>query len=638
MLWRFAVQERATYASRLLQSANAIAADIDRDIEGLLITLRSLSLSNLLQTGDLRGFHLLSRQATQGEDLWLIVVDKGLQQVSNSLVEFGAQLGSVAGEDVTRRVFATGKPQVSDLLFGRISKRYALDVAYPVAINGEVRYVLLMVMGPQRLLQTLQAQKMPPDWTGGITDRNGRVIARSAKHDQFVGSSLSPDLLAKRDLPSPFLAKNLEGVPVLRAVAKTQQTDWMAAVTVPLTAVDAATRRALQFAVLVNAAILALAVTLAISLGRKLSGSLNTAASFAGNVDIYSGSLPTTDVSEVATVLDALVESRLRLQLALDSGTIGIYSWTGLDGQQQWDDNVRRHFGFPEGKPTMSLFLEHIHPTDRAAVQRAIDAAFETAGDGVFLAEYRFRGISDGIERWIAATGNVFGQGSEKRMVGTVRDVTIRKNLEVRQQLLTHELAHRVKNSFAVLQSIMRSTLRTAPAPKDFAAAFTRRMSSIAAAHDILTANQWSNADLEALIQAQIGGHMGDGHVNITGPKLNIPAGLGVPISLVLHELASNAAKYGATSVPAGRVDLNWSVKPKADGGSLLTIDWRESGGPLVRKPETRGFGSTLIERALAGSRVTMNYEPQGLQCFIELDLDLADTAEPAMALQSMIN
>lgn len=629
MLWRFAAQERTTYTARLLQSANEIAADIDRDIDGLLITLRTLALSRPLQSGDLREFHLLSRQVTQGADMTVIVVDKDMSQLSNTLVDFGAPMPTVAGEAVARQVFETGRPAVSDLLFGRVSRRLVLDVAYPVTIDEQVRYVLLIAMPPHRFLQTLQTQKIPPDWTSGLTDRTGRVIARSHKHDQFVGTSLPSDLLDRQTATAPFPTRNLEGEPVLRAVAKSRRTEWVAAVTVPLTVVNRATRQALMLSVLVNAAILGLAVTLAVSFGRKLVSSLNSAAGFAARVETTPGILPPTDVAEVATVVDALSESRLRLKLALDSGIIGIYSWNSADGGHQWDENVRRHFGFRDSKPTMKMFLANIHPDDRPRVQSALDAALAPGGDGVFLAEYRFRGIDDGVERWIAATGKVFGLGDQRRMVGTVRDVTARKLLELQQQLLTHELAHRVKNSFAVLQSIMRSTLRSTPDPKEFAEAFTRRMSSIAAAHDILTANQWSNADLEALIRAQISGHMGDGHVDISGPPIVVPAEMGVPISLVVHELASNAAKHGAMSTPTGRVALSWSVRP-TDSGSRVVIDWRERGGPPVIPPKARGFGTTLIERALAGSRVTPSYEPEGFACTIEIDLESGATAQKA--------
>ena len=206
-----------------------------------------------------------------------------------------------------------------------------------------------------------------------------------------------------------------------------------------------------------------------------------------------------------------------------------------------------------------------------------------------------------------------------------MHDISERKEWEARQRLMTRELAHRVKNSFAVLQAILRSTLKTSPNPQDFAAKFSGRLHSLAAAQDILTANDWRGAELGALARHQLSAYIvnEDNRLTISGPEINLPAEYAAPFGLVFNELATNALKYGALSVPNGRIDLSWQVERNSEAGSKLILNWRELGGPKIATPGPRGFGSTLIERSLAGAKVERQFNVEGLTCTIELNLNL---------------
>jgi PAS domain S-box-containing protein len=213
--------------------------------------------------------------------------------------------------------------------------------------------------------------------------------------------------------------------------------------------------------------------------------------------------------------------------------------------------------------------------------------------------------------------------GSTTSLSVAIHDISDRKEWEARQKLMTRELAHRIKNSFAVLQGILRSTLRTSRNPQDFAEAFSGRLHSLAAAQDVLTANDWKGAELGALIKHQLSAYVlnEDDRVEISGPDVNLPAEYAAPFGLIFNELATNALKYGALSVPEGNIQIIWRTERNFDSSVKIFLTWRERGGPKVTVQGQRGFGSTLIEKSLAGAKIENSFEPDGLTCRIELTL-----------------
>ena len=204
-----------------------------------------------------------------------------------------------------------------------------------------------------------------------------------------------------------------------------------------------------------------------------------------------------------------------------------------------------------------------------------------------------------------------------------MQDISERLEWEARQRFMTRELAHRVKNSFAILQAILRSTLKTSPNPQDFAVKFSGRLHSLAAAQDILTANDWKGAELGALARLQLSSYVVNERDRLvtSGPQVNLPAEYAAPFGLIFNELATNALKYGALSVPNGKIDLSWRVEKSANTDPKLILAWRERGGPKITSRGPRGFGSALIEKSLAGAKVESHFNPEGLICNIELTL-----------------
>lgn len=209
----------------------------------------------------------------------------------------------------------------------------------------------------------------------------------------------------------------------------------------------------------------------------------------------------------------------------------------------------------------------------------------------------------------------------ERMVLSLVRDISERKEWARVQRLMTRELLHRVKNSVAVIQSLVRLTAPRARSLEEFVASLSGRLSAMAAAHDLLSEMHWRGADLGDLLSRQLAHYLSgpERRLRMEGPKVRLPQQFAVPLALALHELATNAAKHGALSSPNGRVDLTWTYArgPR----DKLRIKWRESGGPAVAPPSSAGFGSTLIERGMPGARVERRFEPSGLVCTIDLDI-----------------
>jgi PAS domain S-box-containing protein len=209
------------------------------------------------------------------------------------------------------------------------------------------------------------------------------------------------------------------------------------------------------------------------------------------------------------------------------------------------------------------------------------------------------------------------------------RDISERKEAEERQQLLVNELNHRVKNALATVQAIAAQTLTAADVPIEVRERFTSRLMALARANDLLVAETWQGAGLHAIAEQVASPHAGDERFTIEGPDLQLAPKAATAVALALHELATNAAKYGALSAPDGRVELRWSIDGEGPD-RRLHLTWRETGGPAPEKERGSGFGTRLIERGLSAelkADVRLDYTPAGLICSLSAPLNGAEAA-----------
>ncbi|HEX2552534.1 MAG TPA: HWE histidine kinase domain-containing protein [Microvirga sp.] len=257
-------------------------------------------------------------------------------------------------------------------------------------------------------------------------------------------------------------------------------------------------------------------------------------------------------------------------------------------------------------------------PREEMPLQRAL------RGETVEGEEFTF-GFPDGRERTLLVSALAL-RDEARGVVGAVSaglDITDRKRGEEQRLLLVNELNHRVKNTLATVQSIALQTLRGAATTAEAGQALTDRLLALSKAHDVLTRESWEGAHLSQVIAGALDAHAGEGRVDLEGPPVWLPPALSLSLSLALHELATNAVKYGALSAPEGRIRIAWEVLGPP-GGSKLRLLWTERGGPAVQPPTRQGFGSRLISRSLSadiGASVSLDYPPEGATCTIEVPL-----------------
>ena len=222
------------------------------------------------------------------------------------------------------------------------------------------------------------------------------------------------------------------------------------------------------------------------------------------------------------------------------------------------------------------------------------------------------------LDLWIRrkpSTGN---------LVVSAVDVTARYEGEQTQRLLMRELDHRMKNMLQVVQAVIRRTARSRNSVGDFERSLTGRLGAMSRAHDLLAGQRWHGADIDEIVRQETGHFSGSGAIQVSGPHLRLNPKAALSLALVIHELGTNALKYGALSSQQGRVDVNWRADRDNLGRRALVFQWAESGGPPVQPPSNRGFGSMLVERSISyelDGSATLDYRPQGLVCTISAPL-----------------
>jgi two-component sensor histidine kinase/PAS domain-containing protein len=334
------------------------------------------------------------------------------------------------------------------------------------------------------------------------------------------------------------------------------------------------------------------------------------------------------DVTARVETRTALRAGEQRLRIATSLAALGIFEWHMLDDQAIWENE--RMFAIFGRRPADGAlgkreFLDVVlHPEDRPAFRAAITRALRE--DSVLEATGRIRRLGDGAWRVLDFAGRFERDGRHRlprRLIGVVADVTERRLAEERQTLLIRELHHRVKNTLATVQAIVGSTARTASSIESFYEAFVGRIMSLAHTHSVLTEDTWQTASLRNLLANELKpyaegaleeGPDGDARIQLVGPSIDMSSEIAVPIGMAIHELTTNAAKYGALSNREGRVAITWAVEPGGPAG-ILRFSWVESGGPPVSPPTRQGFGSRLLQRVLTAqvrAEVTMTYPPEG--------------------------
>jgi len=611
---------------QLMSEARTLAAGVDREIIGEIERLQALAASPSLRQGDFAEFQrqaeasLAMRQSGN-----IMLIDRNMQQLVDTWVPFGTHLEKTAVPEPVERALATGKPQVTGLFMRPVTKQLLFAIIVPVQIDGESRYALTRSPGQHALAGVAAANELPPGWHAVVCDATHHIIARSDQEDAFIGKELPP---AQRRGAGPggvFEFIDSEGRPSLEAYVWSELTGWETAVWEPKAPVRALWRTIGVMGLLAFALVIALALRLARIIARSVGHAARAAVvSGEGGPLLPSG----TPVAEVNTLMaelrgaatrrqasdDLLRESKARLQVAIDVAQLGPWQYDPHQRVVSLDMRSKEIFDVAEYEAPIEEIMRLVHPDDAERVWAALEAALDPAEPKRSATEFRLR-RRNGEVRWVETLGLAYfeGAGRERRAVsvGTVQDITERKEREEKEHLLMREVSHRAKNMLSVVHAIAHQT--ATQNPEDFIERFSERIQALSANQDLLVRSDWNGVEIADLVHAQLA-HFASligSRIAVDGPKLRLTAASAQAIGLALHELATNAGKYGALSTDKGRVDICWGTDR-----DTFTMSWTERQGPPVSAPERRGFGTIVMEamteRSVDGT-VDLDYAPSGL-------------------------
>ena len=335
-------------------------------------------------------------------------------------------------------------------------------------------------------------------------------------------------------------------------------------------------------------------------------------------------------VSERTAALESaaarLLQSEQGRSLALAAGDMGSWAYDFASDMWTWDEGHRRIFGVDtDFAPTLEAIRRAVPPEDMEKLRHAFTELSQS--NTSYKLETRVV-RPNGEVRWcaVSAVASFDAHGRMARVSGVTTDITDRKDAEMRQALLAREVDHRARNALAIVQAIIR--LARADTIENYVQTIEGRIRALAQTHELLSQARWQGADVHRLVMEEVAPYRSAGNRKITidGPSLLVAPETAQSIALTLHELATNAAKYGALSAKDGELSVHWTLK---DG--RLVLDWTEKGGPDVTPPTATGFGMKIINANLGTSgrgEARFDWRPEGLHC--RIDIACGQVAGPA--------
>jgi len=512
----------------LVTAARDLSNAIDRQINGGLVTLRTLAFAKTLEEGDLGNFYSQAARVAGTFPGALVIFRRADgQQLVNTAVAWGSPL--LRSEHPVLRAadekaIKTMQPVVSDLYTGVSTGQPFVMIELPITYEG-APHLLGLALPPESILRLIQQSSViRPDWLVIVVDSQYRVVARTRDHEGFVGRSASDEFIEKLTGTEGVLSSTtLDGSAVLDGYYKSPLTGWTVITAVPVASINQSVQQA------------ALAVAAAGILGLICSLLL------AGLYSLYI----TPPIWRLRN--DALALSRRERVTSFNTGIA------------------------------------------------ELNAVSETLASA---------------------------------SASLIRDE------EAKSQMIK-ELNHRVKNSLATVLSIARQSAAKTDNFTEFYDAFSGRLVALSQSHDALSEGEWVEADAAELVQRVCINVAGAERIAAKGPRVPLYPRAALTLGMALHELCTNAAKYGALARPEGSITIEWSVLPHAPGGATFALEWTERGGPPVEVPEKKSFGTRFIDESIRHElrgAAEFDFKPEGLvfRCRFPLRRPRAD--EPAAA------
>jgi PAS domain S-box-containing protein len=551
-----------------------------------------------------------------------------------------------------KRVLETGNFSVGDYVSGKSTRRPTLHFAYPIRSADKLVGVLAVGLDLDWLAHRLGGRQASGTVLN-VSDRFGTILLRLPDNEKFQGTKL-PDQF------QPIIHSSIPGVTQVDGVDGSRQILGYVPIAASPLALHVGVARELGPATAdITAAawrgggLIALGVLCSFSLAwlwgersvrAPVAAALEIVRSWrAGNRNLTPRLWPRSEIGllgvelEDLAAVDAQREEELRLSRAvlderqaylsfvLDRVPAGI-AQTRPDCTYAY---VNRAFANILGRSKDEIighkFTEFTHSDD----VESDETRFKNALEKREAYTHRKRYIRpDGSVVWCENTVSHL-EGSDGILAICI-ELSERMKHEEQQQRLIDELNHRVKNTLATVQALVAMSKRYTTSTAEFAEAFSGRLQALSLAHNLLTEGVWQSTSLRELIAAELRPY-DLARFSIDGPDFDLSPKQAIAFAMIVHELATNAAKYGALSVPPGKVSLRWSLKPQ-DGCTIGEFDWKEQGGPAVEAPDRHGFGSQLIKSSAQelGGRCTILLEATGLHCMIGFKLQWDKVQMPA--------
>jgi PAS domain S-box-containing protein len=330
------------------------------------------------------------------------------------------------------------------------------------------------------------------------------------------------------------------------------------------------------------------------------------------------------DIRERQESERALAERNAQMAMAGTAALVGSFGYDVNNGKMQVSEGYAAIHGLRQGTTETSLseWRASVHPDDVERVEELRDLAFADQRKE-YNVEYRIVRPS-GEVRWIEKRSSIsYGEdGPPQRVVGVNIDVTERKRAEQQQHALNAELDHRVKNVLASVATVAQRTREGSGSMDEFLQVFDGRIQSMANAHALLSRSHWEGVSLTDLVHSELAPCVRVGNARVEGPEVVLSPEATQPIAIVLHELVTNASKYGALTMPQGRILVRWDWRRDAHTQGRLLLEWVETGGPPVVIPSQPGYGTSAIRNLVPyelDGTVDLNFDAEGLRCSIEL-------------------
>jgi PAS domain S-box-containing protein len=331
----------------------------------------------------------------------------------------------------------------------------------------------------------------------------------------------------------------------------------------------------------------------------------------------------TRDITERKNAELELAERNAQIALAAKAGLVGSYTYDVRTRMLQFSAGFAAIYDLPEGTREMTGDQRRalVHPGDLERLDCVRSQAFEQRR-GEFSLEYRNILPKRGV-RWIESRSLIFydSDGRPQRLIGVNIDITERKRAEETQRFLIGELDHRVKNALATVSAVVSHTGQGSRSVANFVAALEGRIRSMATTQELLSSRQWQGISLTDIVRRELAPYSASNNTEISGPEVMLNPEAGLAVGMVLHELATNAAKYGAFSNQTGRVSVRWRWLQNGSHDRLI-IEWQEVGGPPVLAPSQSGYGTTIIRELIPfelGGAVELSFDPEGTRCRLEI-------------------